>query len=228
VVDFAQGRLRYNCSLPITACQICRCVAELLFLAPTPSSPVDAPMQTIASRPTWHLLSDEKAFQEVFDMFLLSFEDEWRGQTVKQGRLPHADTSLTCILRARQLVEEVLELAPDSSEAARELWATLRVQRQMALDAFENRREKGRPIVATSYDSAEDSDDGLDGSDFEEFVDNEEGMNALTHTHFTKFFSHRLMHRTHKIHHSSIHTYTTRSHFLFITSAKLRKRARKK
>lgn len=133
VLEFVRKRLKY-CSLPQVCCQLTIFVADALRLLPTPDSP-EAPLSVayIARKHTWTLLSEERCFQEVFDIALLTFDDLWRHYTDQLGHTPTSDTLQLCLFSCRTLLEELISKCPRNTEQLWQMWTEQRVDRQQAL-----------------------------------------------------------------------------------------------
>eukprot|EP01041_Mallomonas_annulata_P001495 gene1495-2882_t len=133
VLEFVKKRLKY-CSLSQVCCQITIFTADALRLLPTPDSP-EAPLSLayIARKHSWTLLNDERCFQEVFDIALLTFDDMWRHYTDQLGHTPTTDTVQLCLFSCRTLLDELVKSLPRNTEQLWHMWTEQRLNRQQAL-----------------------------------------------------------------------------------------------
>jgi hypothetical protein len=104
------------------AIQICKFVADTLEITPTPLTPFQAPIQHLAEKSSWKLLSDENCFQDMFNLCLWTFDREWYYKTDEKDTIPLADTYEQCLLYVRNTLKKILKKNPITLEVMWENW----------------------------------------------------------------------------------------------------------
>ena len=105
--EFAQSRFRY-CTYSQVAVQLSKLTADVLRLTPTPYTPIAAPIQHLAKQPSWQLLSEHNAFQEMFNLSILTFDEVWRSFTGDIGSLPNENTYEHCLMHVQDILETLI------------------------------------------------------------------------------------------------------------------------
>ena len=105
--EFAQSRYRY-CTYSQVAVQLSKLTADVLHLTPTPYTPIAAPIQYLAKQSSWQLLSEHNAFQEMFNLSILTFDEVWRSFTGDIGSLPNENTYEHCLMHVQDILETLI------------------------------------------------------------------------------------------------------------------------
>eukprot|EP01039_Chlorochromonas_danica_P002562 gene2562-2804_t len=92
-----------------------------------------ASLQRLAKQSGWVLFNNSRAFQELFDLGMLCFDESWRNCSERIGELPVAETCALALQRTRQTLRDLLAQRPKTLEAVWEAWISAKLAAEEAL-----------------------------------------------------------------------------------------------
>ncbi len=141
LVDFQLNRQGF-CRLAQVILRLTHFTADVLYLLPPSSSVTSssssgirsiAPIQYISKTLAWQLLGDDAAFQDLFDISLLCFDEAWRNVTERIGELASTETLSQALFRTRAMLWDIMVKKPTTTSQVWETWTNLKLAEEEKL-----------------------------------------------------------------------------------------------